>query len=231
MANAGLNTNDIFSTMYSKDPFDAEAIEFFIYVMYRGLLTPEIMNYYKKYLFYSDGQFSKSSNTSNLMAKAIINSKQNYNRPSFVATGLKGYPYCGFSKQEKHIAAKNNCVSTDFDFNIVFLTEKELNEIKNDNNISLEVRMLRIRKYYGDLLKLIGLVPKNIENRIVFEITKSGILEYLLYIKANYPEYMTSILANISNPELYHQLIDFNGAYNIDDALRIAEINAGKPRS
>lgn len=42
---------------------------------------------------------------------------------------------------------------------------------------------------------------------------------------------MTSILANISNPELYHQLIDFNGAYNIDDALRIAEINAGKPRS
>ncbi|MCX4254230.1 MAG: hypothetical protein OSJ63_03040 [Bacilli bacterium] len=231
MANAGLNTNDIFSTMYSKDPFDAETIEFFIYVMYRGLLTPEIMNYYKKYLFYSDGQFSKSSNTSNLMAKAIINSKQNYNRPSFVATGLKGYPYCGFSKQEKHIAAKNNCVSTDFDFNIIFLTEKELNEIKNDNNISLEVRILRIRKYYGDLLKLIGLVPKNIENRIVFEITKSGILEYLLYIKANYPEYMTSILANISNPELYHQLIDFNGAYNIDDALRIAEINAGKPRS
>lgn len=116
------------------------------------------------------------------------------------------------------------------DWNIVFLSDYELQSLMEIQDEDEEIKNLKLRKYYGDLLKLIDLVPSNIQMRIIIYLAQSGIKEYLQFIVSHYPEYKEIVLANISDPNLYQELIGFNGMISIDDALRVEMLSEGNPR-
>lgn len=93
------------------------------------------------------------------------------------------------------------------DYNLLFLTDKELMEIKEDKKVSEEVKDLRLRKYYWDLIKLIENVPENIKKQIVVYIAKSNLKEHINYIKTNYPAYLDILIENISDIEINSELL------------------------
>jgi len=115
---------------------------------------------------------SFASNLNPLFIKAVINAKEPYLRASYAS---KLY-YLNASE-----------------WNIIFLTDREKTELlsSEENN---DAKDLKLRKYYGDLLKLLSVTPINIKNRIAIEIAKSSIEEYINYIVTRYPELIDILL-------------------------------------
>lgn len=178
------------------------------YIMYRGLLDTKLMFYLNKVMFSTCNGKNYKNVYSSLILQAIKKAKKNYLRPSMILQGLNGMPI---------VDDKDNRI----DWNIVFLSDYELKLLMENQDEDEEIKNLKLRKYYGDLLKLIDLVPSNIQMRIIISLAQSGIKEYLQFILSNYPEYREIVLSNISDSNLYHELIGFNGTMNIDDALRV----------
>lgn len=178
------------------------------YIMYRGLLDTKLMFYLNKVMFSTCNGKNYKNVYSSLILQAIKKAKKNYLRPSMILQGLNGMPI---------VDDKDNRI----DWNIVFLSDYELQLLMENQDEDEEIKNLKLRKYYGDLLKLIDLVPSNIQMRIIISLAQSGIKEYLQFILSNYPEYREIVLANISDSNLYHELIGFNGTMSIDDALRV----------
>lgn len=229
---SGLTISDKLEQKTSSHFSRQEENEFLTYVMHRGVLTSEIMASFPNSLFYKVSDYAQTATWCNdILESAIANVKDSYKKAGFVLQALENYPYKKMDEQSKAQAVKNNFRATDFKFDIIFLTEQELSEIKNNNQDSDEIKNLKIRKYYGDLLRLIPLVPSNIQKRIIIQLAKSGIEEYIMYVKVNYPGYLELILENLTDISLYQKLIVFDGTYSIDDALRISLIQEDKPQA
>ncbi len=157
-----------------------DIIELLTYIMLDGTINNEILMYAKTMSF--------ASNLNDLFVAAVGNTKLPYLRASF--------------------APKLHYLSAS-DWNIIFLSDKEKEDILN-NGDSEDAKDLKFRKYYGDLLKLIPSVPENIKYRIVIEITKSKIEEYINYIVVNYPELIDIILENTDDNNLYKKIMEMS---------------------
>lgn len=223
LAEEGLTINDKLEQLQITSTHK-QINEFLAYIMHRGLLNLEILSAYKSRLFIQENEKSKISIWADIMKRAIINMKDKYQKAGLVLRALDNHPYQKLSKEDIKTARNSSFCETDFDFNTIFLTEKDFSDIMNNETDSLERKQLKIRKYYGDLLRLIPLVPLSVQQRIIIQLAKSGIEEYIMYVKANYPEYLELILENLTDINLYQKLIAFDGTYSIDDALRVTLI-------
>lgn len=223
LAEEGLTINDKLEQLQATSTH-VQINEFLAYIMHRELLNLEILSTYRSRLFIQEGEKSKISIWADIMKRAIINMKDKYQKAGLVLKALDNHPYQELSEEDIRTARNLSFCETDFDFNTIFLTEKDFSDIMNNETDSLERKQLKIRKYYGDLLRLIPLVPLNIQKRIITQLAKSGIEEYIMYVKANYPEYLDLILENLNDINLYQKLIAFDGTYSIDDALRVSLI-------
>lgn len=223
LAEEGLTINDKLEQLQTTSPHK-QINEFLAYIMHRGLLNLEILTTYRSRLFIQEGEKSRISIWADIMKRAIINMKDKYQKAGLVLKALDNHPYQQLSKEDIKTARNSSFCETDFDFNTIFLTEKDFSDIMNNETDSLERKQLKVRKYYGDLLRLIPLVPLSVQKRIIIQLAKSGIEEYIMYVKANHPEYLELILENLTDINLYQKLIAFDGTYSIDDALRVSLI-------
>lgn len=186
-----------------------------VFIMYRGLLTDELMNRLNFLMLEpvsNKPNISKPSYSFLLLVEAIKRSKNGYLRPMMVNIALNG----------------TECAELPYE--IMFMSEQEIESLKNNENESLEIRNLKLRKYYGDLIKMLNVVPWSRRTKIIKEIVKSGIEEYIMFVSSNYPEYRELILAGISDPEIYKKVIGFDGTLSIDEALRVAMLEEGTIR-
>lgn len=157
----------------------SDQVELLTYIMCTGIINNEILMYAKTMTF--------ADSLNPLFIKAIHNTKTPYLRASF-ASKIKLYGG---------------------DWNIIFLTEKEKEDIINSED-NVDTKDLKFRKYYGDLLKLLPSTPDNIKYRIVTLIAKSKIEEYINYIVINYPELADILLENIEDHNLYQKIMEIS---------------------
>lgn len=132
-----------------------------------------------------------------LFLEAIKNTKDFYKRVSYFQSlnEFADIPYSQFS----------------------FLTSREIQILRDEG----EIGELKLRKYYGDLLKLMVVEDVSLRSRITVEIARSGVLEYIIFLKENYPEYVDILKGNIMDADIYQKIIDFNYPVEIEDALKI----------
>lgn len=167
-----------------------DMVELLTYIMAKGIISNEILMYAKTMGF--------ASNLNPLFIKAVINAKEPYLRASY--------------------ASKLYSLNAN-EWNIIFLTNKEKTELlsSEENN---DVKDLKLRKYYGDLLKLLSVAPINIKNRIAIEISKSSIEEYINYIVTRYPELIDILLENIEDNNLYKRIMEISLNSSLDSGGR-----------
>lgn len=165
------------------------------FIAFNGLMNHEIMFYYLNRI---DLPYSFA----NLILLAIKNAQNSYLKASFLAE---------FRDCNNNIA--------DEEINMVLLNKNELAALLNDIK-NPEAQELKIRRYYGSLLKLLSKVSKNMQYRIIKEIAKSNIREFILNIKINYPDFLPLLIDNISDISIASELIS--------DTTDITE---SKPRS
>ena len=167
-----------------------DMVELLTYTMAKGLINNEILMYAKTMSF--------ASNLNPLFIKAVINAKEPYLRASY--------------------ASKLYSLNAS-EWNIIFLTDREKTELlsSEENN---DVKDLKLRKYYGDLLKLLSVTPINIKNRIAIEIAKSSIEEYINYIVTRYPELIDILLENIEDNNLYKSIMEISLNSGLDSGGR-----------
>lgn len=132
-----------------------------------------------------------------LFLEAIKNTKDFYKRVSYFQSlnEFADIPYSQFS----------------------FLTSREIQILRDEG----EIGELKLRKYYGDLLKFMAIEDISLRSRITVEIARSGVLEYIIFLKENYPEYVDILKENIMDADIYQKIIDFNYPVEIEDALKI----------
>lgn len=167
-----------------------DMVELLAYIMAKGLINNEILMYAKTVSF--------ASNLNPLFIKAVINAKEPYLRASY--------------------ASKLYSLNVS-EWNIIFLTDREKTELlsSEENN---DAKDLKLRKYYGDLLKLLSVTPINIKNRIAIEIAKSSIEEYINYIVTRYPELIDILLENIEDNNLYKSIMEISLNSGLDSGGR-----------
>lgn len=167
-----------------------DMVELLAYIMAKGLINNEILMYAKTMSF--------ASNLNPLFIKAVINAKEPYLRASY--------------------ASKLYSLNAS-EWNIIFLTDREKTELlsSEENN---DAKDLKLRKYYGDLLKLLSVTPINIKNRIAIEIAKSSIEEYINYIVTRYPELIDILLENIEDNNLYKSIMEISLNSGLDSGGR-----------
>lgn len=167
-----------------------DMVELLAYIMAKGLINNEILMYAKTVSF--------ASNLNPLFIKAVINAKEPYLRASY--------------------ASKLYSLNAS-EWNIIFLTDREKTELlsSEENN---DAKDLKLRKYYGDLLKLLSVTPINIKNRIAIEIAKSSIEEYINYIVTRYHELIDILLENIEDNNLYKSIMEISLNSGLDSGGR-----------
>ncbi len=178
------------------------------YVMANGLINFHLMNLFIDFsLKYVPDANGTITHFLPLILMAIKNAKDGYLKPALLWQLLES----------------DHKIDGTIDYNVIFLNDTELNSLRENTSVNEEIKNLQIRKYYGDLLKFLGKeITYTTKEKIIREIAKSNIKEYILFIKANYPEFLDLLLANVPDVEIYKELIDFKGTMNIDDALRVA---------
>ena len=177
---------------YAYDEY-IELISLLVYIMHTGLFDEDILFYIDNFISIPDFQ--------KLLYKAIENSREAYLKAHYV-----------LKIGEKYISIFAHCKE------FIFMDEKSILELKNNDD---EFSYLKLRKYFGDLLRLLDKVDEELRIQIIKEIVKSGIHEYIFYLKEHYPKYRDFILNNIDDACLYQGLIDYNGSMSIDDALKV----------
>lgn len=170
-----------------------EFISLLVYIMHTGLFDEDILLYIDNFISIPDFQ--------KLLYKAIENSRESYLKVHYV-----------LKIGEKYISIFAHCKE------FIFMDEKSILELKNNDD---EFSYLKLRKYFGDLLRLLDKVDEELRIQIIKEIVKSGIHEYIFYLKEHYPKYWDFILNNIDDACLYQSFIDYNGSMSIDDALKV----------
>lgn len=194
---------------YDENP---ELIYLFVYIVYNGLFDEDILFYIDNFIFIPD--FEK------LLYKSIENSRDSYLKVHYVLKIAEKYYSILSTCYDLTIQEKYDSIFTHLQ-DFIFMDDESILELKNNND---EFSNLKLRKYYGDLLRLLNKedkIEEKLKIRIILEVVKSGIHEYIFYLKEHYPEYLELILSNIDDASLYQSLVDYNGSMSIDDALRV----------
>lgn len=223
MAQENQNLNDKMDFVICSNYKPAETKELLAYIMHRGLLNPMFMFHFKQELFSQDGA-AELAPGSPVMIRALNNISDKTQKVGLFAEALNGRPFSPMPEDVLYLARKMNVLREDFNFDTIFLSEKDLEDIKNDYTQDEGLKIARIQKYYSELLKIMPLVPLDIQMRIALQIARSGIVEYMLYIKSNYPNYAPIILSHVTDGETYDILSNFEGTYSLEDALNFVPI-------
>ena len=185
--------NQIFSKKgYVYDEY-IELIPLLVYIMHTGLFDEDILFYIDNFISFPDFQ--------KLLFKAIENCRESYIKAHYVLLIGKHFPSIFIHR-----------------IDLIFMDRDSIQKLKESDD---EISYLKLRKYFGDLLRLLDKVDESIKIRIIKEIASSNIKEYICYLKEHYPEYHDLILSNIHDAYLYQSFIDYNGSMSIDDALRV----------
>lgn len=175
-----INFEDLVSKVFETCNDTNETLKLLVYIWHRGLMNSEIMLYKEKIRKYRDFY--------QLFTFAMSNIKEKYMRAS--------------------MANKLSLERVDaIDWNSIFLSDADIALIDNDEKLSDDAKDLKKRKYYGDLLKLIDKAPDKFKIKIVKEIAKSSIREFIFYIKLHFPLYLDLLIDNVTDITIATELI------------------------
>lgn len=156
-----------------------DILKLLVYIWIKGLLNADILIYKDKLKPYIP-----------LILDGLRNIQNAYLKPSYILSLTDGM----------------DIISEEYG-SIMFMTENDKNEILNSNEDS-RIKNIRMRKYYGDLLKLLKKAQGSIFAKIVLEIAKSKIKEYIVYLRDNYPESIDIILSYITDIDILNIIIE-----------------------
>lgn len=160
-----------------------------IYIINYGILDSKIICYLKGVAFKKEDGNNNCNNYTSMILEAIKKTKHSYLRPSLILFALD------------NLEVKENLI----DWNIILMSDCEIEDLINNQDINSEAKNLRLSKYCGDLLKLFDKVSYQTQISIINTILKLGNPEYLKFIITKYPIFKEFILASISD-DLYQEL-------------------------
>lgn len=174
-------------------------LELIVYLAHKGLNVGNmILNYGLNDTSYQD-----------IYIEAIKNCKDSFNRL---------YYYQRFMAKNNELS--EDCpllkiTSIDYDYDVIFLSNEELEEMKKateGNPEKINALEVRLRKYYWDLVKLLGQVQDlPVKRRIVMYVARSNYKEHINYIATNYGEYLDLLMENVTD---YNIQTDLMSLYN-----------------
>lgn len=168
-----------------------EEKELLTYIMHKGLINDEIMMYYHPMNF----------NNHPIYKYGLKRNQDKMSNVSYIAKML------GNREEFK-------------EYSSLFLTDKELEDFKNDNNINEEKKDLKLRKYYWDLIRLMDKVSNDTKLKIVVYVAKSNLKEHITYIKIHYKDYIEILLNNVTDESLQLELMKSYEEYILNEKGR-----------
>lgn len=190
--------NDQMDLIISGRSKPSDTVEFLTYVMHRGLLNEPIMYNFSEELF-SKENFAQISSGSPIMIKALQNSEK-YRRAGLVLIALNNYSFMPLAPEILEKGQVTGAIAEDFNFDIIFMSEKELMGLRANAQIS------KLEMYYESLIRLLSLVPDSVQKRIIMQIARSKNENYIRNIIDIFPELTDFILNQIDDIYIYNKL-------------------------